>query len=41
MNSEVWELIPNFPYYEASNFGRIRSITRKVYSKKHGVMPLV
>jgi hypothetical protein len=29
MTEELWKVIPNFPKYEASNFGRIRSIKTK------------
>ena len=27
---EIWKIIPQFPYYAASNLGRIKSIERKV-----------
>lgn len=28
--NEIWKVIPNYENYEASNFGRIRSIDRVV-----------
>ena len=36
-NDEIWKPIEGFPYYEVSNFGRVRSIDRIVYSEKFGV----
>lgn len=33
MNDEIWKIIPEFPYYEVSNFGRIRAIARKIEFK--------
>ena len=31
MEKEIWKQIKNYPNYEVSNYGRVRSLSRKVY----------
>ncbi len=33
-SEEIWKKIPNFKFYEASNFGRVRSIDRIIAQKQ-------
>lgn len=36
MKNEIWKEIPGFPGYEASNLGRLRSLSRKVLFARRG-----
>lgn len=35
--SEIWKDIPDYPGYQVSNFGRIRTHNKITYTSKHGV----
>lgn len=36
MENEIWKDIPNYPGYQASNLGRIRTYNKVTYTKMHG-----
>ena len=36
MQNEIWKDIPNYPGYQASNLGRIRTHNKITYTKRHG-----
>lgn len=33
---EIWKEIPNYPGYEVSDLGRVRTHNKETYTKKHG-----
>lgn len=36
MENEIWKDIPDYPGYQVSNLGRVRTHNKTTYTKKHG-----